>query len=92
MSVIEVKNLSKSFKKGFIPKKIQILKNINFTVDEGKITGFLGANGSGKTTTMKCMLELIWPDNGKCLFFNQQELNLSLWSKIGFLPEHPLFL
>ena len=91
MSVIEVKNLSKSFEKGFFPKKILVLKGINFSVEEGKITGFLGANGSGKTTTMKCMLNLIWPDQGKCLFFGGQKLDAKLKSNIGFLPEHPYF-
>lgn len=91
MAVIQVQKLSKSFKKGLIPETSYILKNINFSVAQGKITGFLGANGSGKTTTMKCMLELIWPDQGNCLFFNGQKLNSSVRSKIGFLPERPYF-
>ena len=89
MSVISVKGLSKSFKKGL--KKHSVLKNITFSVSEGRITGFLGANGSGKTTTMKCLLELIWPDQGECRFFGNQKLHSKLWSRIGFLPEHPYF-
>ena len=89
MSVISVKGLSKSFQKGF--KKFSVLKNITFSVSEGRITGFLGANGSGKTTTMKCLLELIWPDQGECRFFGNQKLHSQLWSRIGFLPEHPYF-
>ena len=91
MSVISIKGLSKSFEKGFIPKPVPVLKNISFSVEEGKVTGFLGANGSGKTTTMKCMLELIWPDQGECHFFGDQKLHSKLWSRIGFLPEHPYF-
>lgn len=91
-SVIKVKNLEKSFKQGLFPSQyIQILKSINFTVKAGEVTGFLGANGSGKTTTMKCILELIWPDRGECLFFNGQKLNSQIWSRIGFLPEQPYF-
>ena len=89
MSVIQVKGLSKTFKKGL--KKHCVLKNINFSVEEGRISGFLGANGSGKTTTMKCLLDLIWPDQGQCLFFKGQKLNSNIWSRIGFLPEHPYF-
>ena len=89
MSAIQVKGLSKTFKKDF--KKHCVLKNISFSVAEGKISGFLGANGSGKTTTMKCLLDLIWPDEGKCLFFGGQKLNSNIWSRIGFLPEHPYF-
>ena len=91
MSVISIKGLCKSFDKGFIPKSISVLKNINFSVEEGKVTGFLGANGSGKTTTMKCILQLIWPDKGDCHFFGGQKLHANLWSRIGFLPEHPYF-
>ncbi len=91
MSVIGVKGLYKSFERGFIPKPVSVLKNISFSVEEGKITGFLGANGSGKTTTMKCMLQLIWPDKGECCFFGDQKLHSDLWSRIGFLPEHPYF-
>ena len=90
MSIIQIKNLSKSFKRGFT-KTSPVLKKIQFSVEEGKITGFLGANGSGKTTTMKCMLDLIWPDEGECLFFKGQRLNARLRSRMGFLPEHPYF-
>ena len=91
MSVISVKGLSKSFQKGLGSKKVSVLKNITFSVAEGKVTGFLGANGSGKTTTMKCLLDLIWPDQGECRFFGNQKLHSKLWSRIGFLPEHPYF-
>ena len=91
MSVISVKNLSKSFDKGLFSGKVSVLKNISFSVSPGKITGFLGANGSGKTTTMKCLLQLIWPDKGECLFFNGKKFNSSIALRIGFLPEHPYF-
>ena len=91
MPVISVKGLSKSFQKGIASRQVSVLKNITFSVKEGRITGFLGANGSGKTTTMKCLLELIWPDQGECRFFGDQKLHSKLWSRIGFLPEHPYF-
>ena len=88
-TVIQVKNLSKTFKKGL--KKTHVLKDISFSVEQGKISGFLGANGSGKTTTMKCLLNLIWPCKGECLFFENKKLSADIWSRIGFLPEHPYF-
>ena len=87
--IIQVKNLSKTFTKGL--KKTKVLKNISFSVEQGKISGFLGANGSGKTTTMKCILDLIWPCEGECLFFGEQKLSADIWPRIGFLPEHPYF-
>ena len=85
-SIIEVKNLKKSFKKDFFSKKKLVLKDLSFSISKGSVVGFLGANGSGKTTTFKCMLNLIKKDSGEILFFNS-ELSIKTKSLIGFLPE-----
>ena len=60
--MIEVKNLSKRFGENLA------VDNISFTLNPGKVTGFLGPNGSGKTTTMRCMLGLTRPTSGKATF------------------------
>ena len=52
MKVLEVKNIDKFF------GKKQILKDISFDIEEGEILGFVGPNGSGKTTTIKIILGL----------------------------------
>ena len=80
MSVINVKNLSKTYKvslkkpgfKGTIDhffkrtyRDIVAVKDVSFTINSGKIVGFLGANGAGKTTTLKMLTGLIHPSNGK---------------------------
>lgn len=91
MSVLEVRELRKSYKVGFIPKSQEVLKGVNFSVKPGKITGFLGGNGAGKTTTMKCMLGLAFPDSGEISFFGHNELTEEIKTKIGFLPERPYF-
>ena len=88
--VLEVKNLSKSFKKNFWSSRSLILKNLSFVVPQSVTMGFLGANGSGKTTTFKCLLELIKRDSGSVYFFGQP-LSLKARSRIGFLPERPQF-
>ena len=79
MAIIEVKNLSKSFKvkqkeKGFLgslktlfkPKYsiIKAVKNISFEVDEGEIIAFIGPNGAGKSTSIKMMTGILYPDEG----------------------------
>ena len=58
MSVLEVNNVYKSL------GKREVIKGINFSVEEGEIFGFLGPNGAGKTTTIKMIVGLIHPDKG----------------------------
>ena len=57
--MLELKNVSKSF------GKRKIIDNLNLEVEEGEIYGFLGPNGSGKTTTIKMILRLINSDSGE---------------------------
>jgi len=45
------------------------LSDVSFSLDRGRITGFIGRNGAGKTTTIKSMLNLVRPDSGKISFF-----------------------
>lgn len=58
MKAIEVNNLTKYY------DKVKAVNNISFSIKEGKICGILGPNGSGKTTTIKCICDLIIPDEG----------------------------
>lgn len=88
--VLKVKDLKKSYKRGFIPRATLILKGLSFSVPSGSITGFLGGNGAGKTTTMRCMLGLDFADSGVVEFFGGP-LNESSKRRIGFLPERPYF-
>ena len=90
-SALEVKGLTKSFSSGFIPKKTTVLQNVNFHIPAGTITGFLGPNGCGKTTTIKCILNLIFSDSGEVKYFGEPELTNEILQKIGFLPERPYF-
>lgn len=90
MNVLTVKDLKKSYKRGFIPRPTMVLKGLSFSVPSGSITGFLGGNGAGKTTTMRCMLGLDFADSGEVLFFGSP-LNEAIKRKIGFLPERPYF-
>lgn len=90
-TVLQIENLHKSFKTGFIPKRKDVLKGISFSVAEGEIFGYLGPNGAGKTTTLKCVLGLIFPDRGKIELFGRPHLSLRAKERIGFLPENPYF-
>lgn len=57
--ILEVKNLSKYF------GKFQALKDINFDIESGEIVGFIGSNGSGKSTTLKIIANFIFPSEGE---------------------------
>lgn len=61
MKVLQIESLYKN-----IGKKA-ILKDISFNIEEGEIVGFIGPNGSGKTTTMRTITNLIFQDSGKIL-------------------------
>lgn len=90
-TVLQITNLHKSFKTGFMLKKKEILKGISFSIHEGEIFGYLGPNGAGKTTTLKCILGLIFPDQGKIEIFGQPHLSPQAKERVGFLPENPYF-
>lgn len=90
MNLLQVRDLKKSYKRGFIPRKNEVLKGVSFSVPAGTITGFLGGNGAGKTTTMRCMLGLDYPDSGTAEFFGAP-LSAASKRRLGFLPERPYF-
>ncbi len=78
--IIEVKNFSKSF------GKKKVIEDLSFEVYEGEIFAFLGANGSGKTTTIRSLLGIYGPDSGE-LLINGEKYNTGMSSLIGYLPE-----
>lgn len=75
--MLTVRELRKSF------GDREILKGISFTAREGEIISLLGANGSGKTTTFRIIMNLMEPDSGKVLY-NNRPLKREL---SGYLPE-----
>lgn len=89
--ILEVKGLKKNFQKHFWSSGKEILRGLDFFIPKGSVTGILGANGSGKTTTFKCLLQFIKKDEGEVLFFGSTDFNSHIKSRIGFLPEQPCF-
>jgi ABC-2 type transport system ATP-binding protein len=84
-TVLELKNVSKSF------GKRKIIDNISLKVNSGEIFGFLGPNGSGKTTTIKMILRLIDSDEGEIKvngFDNRKQFEQAM-ECIGAIVENP---
>jgi len=90
-TAIKVTDLHKSFKSEFLRRRVEILKGITLSVEEGEIFGYLGPNGAGKTTTIKCLLGLIFPEKGDIEILGNPHMSLKAKSRLGFLPENPYF-
>lgn len=90
MKCLELINVRKSFATGFFQKKREVLHGISFALEEGRTTGFVGVNGSGKTTSLKCALGFLFPDSGTIHFFGKELDNVAK-ARLGFLPERPYF-
>lgn len=85
MKVLEVKNINKFF------GKKQILKDISFDIEEGEILGFVGPNGSGKTTTIKIILGLQKASSGE-VYINGKNIKENFENairKVGAIVESP---
>jgi ABC-2 type transport system ATP-binding protein len=90
--MINFNEVSKIFKSDLITKPFTALDNVSFTVPEGSMVGFLGANGAGKTTSLKIIMDFIRPSNGSVQFSETLGKNkLEVFRNIGFLPERPYF-
>ena len=91
-SVVEINNLQKDYEVGFWrKKKVRALDGLTLTVNAGEIFGFLGANGAGKTTTLKLLMRLIFPTDGSATILGHDISDVSMHSRIGYLPENPYF-
>jgi ABC-2 type transport system ATP-binding protein len=91
-AAIEIQNLTKDYETGFWrKKKVRALDGLSLSVERGQIFGFLGANGAGKTTTLKLLMRLIFPTNGTASILGRDISDVSMHSRIGYLPENPYF-
>ena len=86
--MIRVENLSKNY------GPVKAVRSISFDLDDGQVVGFLGANGAGKSTTLKIMTGYISPTSGNVYYndHNIQENTSEIQKDIGYLPElNPLY-
>ena len=83
MNAIEIRNLTKNF------KEKQALCGLNMTVPAGAIYGFIGENGSGKSTTEKLICGLLIPSSGDIKLFGRDYTDADVRAKVGCLIEAP---
>ncbi|NLK27875.1 MAG: ABC transporter ATP-binding protein [Clostridiales bacterium] len=85
MEMINTTNLSKIY------GEKKAVDNVNLSVKEGEIFGFLGLNGAGKTTTIRMLLGMITPSTGQCYLLGQKVSpdNSNIWREVGYIVETP---
>ena len=108
MHAIEVKELSKIFKKpireeglrGMIKalfskkhEEVKAVDRVSFTIEEGEIVGYIGANGAGKSTTIRTLLGLISPSGGHASIFGKDIVTQkeAILAEVGYLPSEVSF-
>lgn len=80
MNAIEIQNITKKF------GEVTAVNDLTLKVPKGSIYGFIGPNGSGKTTTIRMIMNILYPDNGEIAIMGKQHIGSS-HDNIGYLPE-----
>ncbi|MCD4679614.1 MAG: ATP-binding cassette domain-containing protein [Bacteroidales bacterium] len=80
MYAIEINNITKTF------GKHKAVDDLSLSVPEGSIYGFIGPNGSGKTTTIRMIMNILYPDSGIVRIFGSEHIGSRL-DDVGYLPE-----
>jgi ABC-2 type transport system ATP-binding protein len=92
MLALETVELTKDYRLGFWRNRVRrALDRLNLRVEAGEVFGLLGPNGAGKTTTLKLLFRLIFPTSGTAHILGKRLDDLSVRSRIAYLPENPGF-
>lgn len=83
--MITLKNISKTY------SRETVVNGVSLAVREGIVFGFMGQNGSGKTTTMKMIVGITQPTSGTIEIDGKPLGDMSVHEKIGYMPEAPYF-
>lgn len=91
MSAVTIEHLTKVFHRGVGQQAFTAVRDVSFTVQPGEVYGLIGPNGSGKSTTMKALLGLLAPTQGRTTIFGIDSQKVESRNAVGFLPENPYF-
>ncbi len=85
--IVETRKLTKVYRDFWGRQKHTALRALNLEIRKGEIFGLLGPNGSGKTTTIKLLLGLLFPTDGEAFVFGKPAADVTKNERIGYLPE-----
>ncbi len=91
MNVIELKNVSKTYRKDFWAPRVSAVTDLTISVKKGVVTGFVGPNGAGKTTSIKMIMGLIKPSRGKVTICGKDAFLPESRKGVAYLSEQPYF-
>src|SRR5437016_5479562 len=91
VAALEVKALSKTFRKWWSRRRVHALQSVDLRVEPGAIFGLLGPNGAGKTTLVKIALTIAHANSGEVRLLGESIRNRSVLRRVGYLPENPRF-
>src|SRR6266567_8488278 len=86
-AVVETRKLTKVYRDFWGRQKKVALNALNLEIYQGEVFGLLGPNGSGKTTTIKLLLGLLFPTDGEAFVFGKPAADVTKNERIGYLPE-----
>jgi len=85
--IVQTAELCKTFKDFWRRPHVEAVKDLSLEIRPGEVFGLLGPNGSGKTTTIKMLLGLLYPTRGRISVFGKPPSDVAVKGRIGFLPE-----
>ncbi|MFI3283675.1 MAG: ABC transporter ATP-binding protein [Erysipelotrichaceae bacterium] len=87
MDVIKINRFNKNY------GQVHAVKDLNLSIEQGQIVGFVGKNGAGKSTTLRCILDMIHPTSGKIEVFGLDSVKDSkqIKSMISYIPSEAAF-
>ncbi|MFQ5600500.1 MAG: ABC transporter ATP-binding protein, partial [Candidatus Krumholzibacteriia bacterium] len=89
--VLRLENVHKSFTCGFLMRRREVLRGVSLSVGPGDAYALLGANGAGKSTTIRILLGLTRPDSGSGTLLGRPLGDRRVRARLGYLPEGPTF-
>ncbi len=87
LPVVKTAGLCKTFRDFWRRPRVEAVKDLNLEIQPGEVFGLLGPNGSGKTTTIKMLLGLLYPTRGRISVFGKSPSDVWVKARIGFMPE-----
>ena len=91
MGLLELSSVSKTYRRGVTGRSATAVRELSFDIRPREIVGFVGPNGSGKTTTIKMILGLVFPTAGSIRVNGYEPLDARSRMEVAYVSEQPYF-